>query len=221
MLSAQCGWLLSCLVITLLQQRAQATATTSSTPTATSSTTTNEPRQSHQQNHPQKQQQTMDNQTTETDADTETGVTCYTCVNVSDNLVCNRFAIDRPCPQGEDFCHTLHIMDSRGESVVVNKKCADSSECSPQRVGCLSIDTQTVCVSCCDEMYCNISVPSNQSTAVYSDTRTKARRRAHQHHNSSNSTNTASRYRLPPTSSQTSAHLLIVVLTAVASLVGI
>ncbi|KAJ4440220.1 hypothetical protein ANN_08359 [Periplaneta americana] len=45
---------------------------------------------------------------------------------------------------GEDFCHTLHIMDSRGESVVVNKKCADSSECSPQRVGCLSIDTQTV-----------------------------------------------------------------------------
>ncbi|XP_069704826.1 uncharacterized protein [Periplaneta americana] len=220
MLSAQCGWLLSCLVITLLQQRAQATATTSSTPTATSSTTTNEPRQSHQQNHPQKQQQTMDNQTTETDADTES-VTCYTCVNVSDNLVCNRFAIDRPCPQGEDFCHTLHIMDSRGESVVVNKKCADSSECSPQRVGCLSIDTQTVCVSCCDEMYCNISVPSNQSTAVYSDTRTKARRRAHQHHNSSNSTNTASRYRLPPTSSQTSAHLLIVVLTAVASLVGI
>lgn len=45
---------------------------------------------------------------------------------------------------GEDFCHTLHIMDSRGESVVVNKKCADRSECSPQRVGCLSIDTQTV-----------------------------------------------------------------------------
>ena len=45
---------------------------------------------------------------------------------------------------GEDFCHTLHIMDSKGESVVVNKKCADESECSPQLVGCLSIDTQTV-----------------------------------------------------------------------------
>lgn len=29
------------------------------------------------------------------------GVTCYTCVNVSDNLVCNQFAIDRPCPQGK------------------------------------------------------------------------------------------------------------------------
>jgi len=29
------------------------------------------------------------------------GVTCYICVNVSDNLVCNQFAIDRPCPQGK------------------------------------------------------------------------------------------------------------------------
>jgi hypothetical protein len=45
---------------------------------------------------------------------------------------------------GEDFCQTLHIMDSRGESVLVNKKCANQTECSPQRVGCLSIDTQTV-----------------------------------------------------------------------------
>nr|CAD7611288.1 unnamed protein product [Timema genevievae] len=69
-------------------------------------------------------------------------VTCYTCVNVSDNLVCNKFAIDRPCPLDKDFCHTLHVMDSRGQSVVVNKKCANSSECSPQRVGCVSIDTQ-------------------------------------------------------------------------------
>ncbi|KAK9745693.1 hypothetical protein QE152_g6716 [Popillia japonica] len=24
-------------------------------------------------------------------------VTCYICVNVSDNLICNQFAIDRPC----------------------------------------------------------------------------------------------------------------------------
>jgi hypothetical protein len=72
-----------------------------------------------------------------------------------------------------------------------------------------------VCVSCCDEMYCNISVPSNQSTAVYSDRRTKAKRRS-QHHNSSNSTNTANQYRLPPSSSQTSIHLLIAVLAMTA-----
>jgi hypothetical protein len=77
-----------------------------------------------------------------------------------------------------------------------------------------------VCVSCCDEMYCNISVPSNQSTAVYSDTRTKARRRAQQHHNSSNS-NTASHNRLPPSSWQSPVHMLIVVLTITATSVGI
>ena len=72
MLSAQCGWLLSCLVITLLQHRAQAT-TTSSTTTASSSTT------NEQQSHPQKQQQTTDNQTAETDADTESEYQYLTC----------------------------------------------------------------------------------------------------------------------------------------------
>lgn len=45
---------------------------------------------------------------------------------------------------GENFCHTLHIMDSTGASVVVNKKCADSAECVPQGVGCVTIDSQTV-----------------------------------------------------------------------------
>ncbi|XP_046675082.1 ly6/PLAUR domain-containing protein 6-like [Homalodisca vitripennis] len=103
--------------------------------------------------------------------DSETGVTCYTCVNVSDNSMCNEFAIDHPCPKGENFCHTLHIMDSTGASVVVNKKCADSRECLPQGVGCVSIDSQTVCVSCCDEMYCNVTVPTNKTTAIYSSTR--------------------------------------------------
>lgn len=28
-----------------------------------------------------------------------------------------------------------------------------------------------VCSSCCDEMYCNITVPTNKTTAVYSSTR--------------------------------------------------
>uniref|UniRef100_A0A1B6DF44 UPAR/Ly6 domain-containing protein n=1 Tax=Clastoptera arizonana TaxID=38151 RepID=A0A1B6DF44_9HEMI len=108
--------------------------------------------------------------------DSEGGVTCYTCVNVSDNNVCNRYAIDRPCPQGENFCHTLHIMDSTGTSVVVNKKCADSKECWPQGVGCVLIDRQTVCVSCCDEMYCNITVPTNKSTATYTSKRSNRQR---------------------------------------------
>ncbi|BES94257.1 Hypothetical protein NTJ_07066 [Nesidiocoris tenuis] len=103
------------------------------------------------------------------------GVTCYTCVNVSDNLMCNQYAIDSPCPTGEDFCHTLHIMDSTGASVVVNKKCADSTECWPLGVGCVIVDTQTICVSCCDEMYCNVTVPTNQSNAIFSNRRTQHR----------------------------------------------
>jgi len=101
---------------------------------------------------------------------------------------------------------------SLGSISVVHKFCSAPTEspfCVPQ-----------VCVSCCDEMYCNLSVPSNQSTAVYSDSRTKARRRAHQH-NSTNSTNTASRHRPPPSSPQGPAHLLIAVVMIAATLMGI
>lgn len=35
-------------------------------------------------------------------------------------------------------------MDSTGASVVVNKKCADTTECLPRAVGCVLVDTQTV-----------------------------------------------------------------------------
>lgn len=28
-------------------------------------------------------------------------VTCYICVNVSDNVICNQYAIDKPCRPGE------------------------------------------------------------------------------------------------------------------------
>lgn len=47
---------------------------------------------------------------------------------------------------GNDFCYTLHIMDSTGASVIVNKKCANSSECWESGVGCLKVDSQTVCL---------------------------------------------------------------------------
>ncbi|XP_050443833.1 ly6/PLAUR domain-containing protein 6B-like [Adelges cooleyi] len=102
---------------------------------------------------------------------TEENLTCYTCINVSDNLTCNQYAIDRPCARDLDYCQTLHIMDSTGSSVIVNKKCANRSECHPSTVGCLRIDTQTVCVSCCDGMYCNTTVPTNQTNAVVTITR--------------------------------------------------
>ncbi|CAH1155488.1 unnamed protein product [Phaedon cochleariae] len=102
-------------------------------------------------------------------------VTCYICVNVSDNLICNQFAIDRPCKPGETFCHTLHIMDSKGTSVLVNKKCTTDKECQRNKVGCVEIDAQTMCVSCCDQNYCNVNVPTNSSTAVFDDKISKMR----------------------------------------------
>nr|CAD7265568.1 unnamed protein product [Timema shepardi] len=124
MMSVQLEWILVCLIFAFLHQRSQTSKT------------------NEHQHH--KQRWALFEYGTGPEADTESRVTCYTCVNVSDNLVCNKFAIDRPCPLDKDFCHTLHVMDSRGQSVVVNKKCANSSECSPQRVGCVSIDTQKV-----------------------------------------------------------------------------
>lgn len=102
-------------------------------------------------------------------------VTCYICVNVSDNDICNQYAIDRPCKPGETFCHTLHIMDSKGTSVLVNKKCTGAKECQRNKVGCVEIDTQLMCVSCCDQDYCNVNIPSNASTAIYDDKITKMR----------------------------------------------
>ncbi|XP_043667032.1 uncharacterized protein LOC122628634 [Vespula pensylvanica] len=96
-------------------------------------------------------------------------LTCYTCVNVSDNQMCNEWAIDTPCPAGgRDFCRSLHILDSRGNSVLVSKSCASSAECGPSSVGCIPVDTQQICISCCDLSYCNIESPTNSTNAIYS-----------------------------------------------------
>ncbi|XP_031832734.1 uncharacterized protein LOC116427029 [Nomia melanderi] len=96
-------------------------------------------------------------------------LTCYTCVNVSDNQMCNEWAIDTPCPAaGRDFCRSLHILDSKGNSVLVSKSCASSEECGPASVGCIPVDTQQVCISCCDLSYCNIESPTNATNAIYS-----------------------------------------------------
>ncbi|XP_066261802.1 ly6/PLAUR domain-containing protein 6B-like [Euwallacea similis] len=105
-------------------------------------------------------------------------VTCYICVNVSDNQICNQFAIDRPCKPGETFCHTLHIMNSKGTSVLVNKKCTTEKECQRNKVGCVDVDSQTICISCCDKNYCNADVPFNSTTAVFDDRITKMRMHA-------------------------------------------
>lgn len=96
-------------------------------------------------------------------------LTCYTCVNVSDNQMCNEWAIDTPCPAGgRDFCRSLHILDSRGNSVLVSKSCVSSAECGPASVGCIPVDTQQICISCCDLSYCNIESPTNSTNAIFS-----------------------------------------------------
>ncbi|KAJ8686580.1 hypothetical protein QAD02_022374, partial [Eretmocerus hayati] len=102
-------------------------------------------------------------------------LTCYTCVNVSDNKMCNEWAIDTPCPvEGGDFCRSLHILDSRGQSVLVSKSCVSKIECSPASVGCVPIDTQKICISCCDTSYCNIESPTNATNATFSRKRPKS-----------------------------------------------
>ncbi|CAD1474543.1 unnamed protein product, partial [Heterotrigona itama] len=56
--------------------------------------------------------------------------------------MCNEWAIDTPCPAGgRDFCRSLHILDSRGNSI---------------------------CISCCDLSYCNIESPTNATNAIFS-----------------------------------------------------
>lgn len=100
-------------------------------------------------------------------------LTCYTCVNVTNNYMCNRYAIDRPCPSDKPFCQTLHVMNSQGESIMVNKKCAKAYECTKRTVGCRQIDGEQSCLSCCDVKYCNEAVPINKTTATVTQTRSR------------------------------------------------
>jgi len=104
------------------------------------------------------------------------GMTCYFCVNVSSNYMCNRFAIDVPCSTDLTVCHNSHVMDDQGNTLSVSKKCATEEMCSSQ-VGCHQMAgsaNHTVCVACCDLAYCNEDVPHNGSTAIFHRSRTAA-----------------------------------------------
>ncbi|XP_046655559.1 ly6/PLAUR domain-containing protein 6B-like [Daphnia pulicaria] len=93
---------------------------------------------------------------------------CYYCINVTSNEICNRYAIERPCPTDLTVCHTHHVMDDRGKTLAVTKTCATPRTCFSQ-VGCRRDKTtnQTVCVNCCDLSYCNEEVAFNVSAAVF------------------------------------------------------
>ncbi|XP_046396996.1 ly6/PLAUR domain-containing protein 6-like [Ischnura elegans] len=104
-------------------------------------------------------------------------LTCYTCMNVTDNQVCNRFAIDRPCPEDKQFCHSLHVLEgfgSKGDSLLVNKGCAGDDECNPKSIGCRREGGQTSCNACCDFEYCNEKAPVDAETATFVQTKSSA-----------------------------------------------
>uniref|UniRef100_A0A3Q4FXL6 LY6/PLAUR domain containing 6 n=1 Tax=Neolamprologus brichardi TaxID=32507 RepID=A0A3Q4FXL6_NEOBR len=72
------------------------------------------------------------------------------------------------CPSDTKYCSTLHMMDRSGESVSVTKRCATLEECL--FTGCADVaDTgYQVCSSCCEGNICNVLVPRNDSSAIFS-----------------------------------------------------
>ncbi|XP_071494721.1 ly6/PLAUR domain-containing protein 6B-like [Diadema antillarum] len=97
-------------------------------------------------------------------------IKCFTCSNKKNNQECNRRAYDAFCPQGTKYCFTAHHLNHvSGESVLVQKLCATNGECTPDAVGCFDTYQSEVkrCVSCCEGSRCNVEVPTNSSTAVF------------------------------------------------------
>ncbi|XP_028998450.1 ly6/PLAUR domain-containing protein 6 [Betta splendens] len=95
---------------------------------------------------------------------------CFTCQDAADNYECNRWAPDVYCPQGTRYCYTRHMMDDHGDSVSVTKHCASVDGCL--FTGCVdaAYDGYQVCSSCCEGNICNVLVPRNESSAVFSST---------------------------------------------------
>ncbi|XP_023251208.1 ly6/PLAUR domain-containing protein 6-like isoform X2 [Seriola lalandi dorsalis] len=94
---------------------------------------------------------------------------CFTCQQAVDNYECNRWAPDVYCPKDTRYCHTLHMMDNHGDSVSVTKRCATLEDCL--FTGCASITGNgRVCSSCCEGNICNVLLPRNDSSAVFTRT---------------------------------------------------
>ncbi|XP_026158024.1 ly6/PLAUR domain-containing protein 6 isoform X4 [Mastacembelus armatus] len=95
---------------------------------------------------------------------------CFTCQNAADNYECNRWAPDVYCPKDTRYCYTLHMMDDHGDSVSVTKRCATLEDCL--FTGCAHVTDHgsQVCSSCCEGNICNMLVPRNESSAVFSST---------------------------------------------------
>ncbi|XP_076580194.1 ly6/PLAUR domain-containing protein 6-like [Chaetodon auriga] len=98
------------------------------------------------------------------------GFKCFTCQDAADNYECNRWAPDVYCPKDARYCYTLHMMDDRGDSVSVTKRCVTLEDCLFTGCAHVTDNGYQVCSSCCEGNICNVSVPRNESSAVFSST---------------------------------------------------
>ncbi|XP_068446500.1 ly6/PLAUR domain-containing protein 6-like [Clinocottus analis] len=98
------------------------------------------------------------------------GFKCFTCEDASDNYECNRWAPDVYCPKDARYCSALHVMDHHGDSVSVTKRCVALKDCLFP--GCTDVPESghQMCSSCCEGNICNVLVPRNASSSVFSST---------------------------------------------------
>ncbi|XP_030628049.1 ly6/PLAUR domain-containing protein 6-like [Chanos chanos] len=96
------------------------------------------------------------------------GFKCFTCEDAEDNYSCNRWAPDTYCPRGTSYCYTRHKMDMHGDSVSVTKRCVSLEDCLS--TGCVqdSHKGYQVCTACCEGNICNLPLPRNETTAIFS-----------------------------------------------------
>ncbi|XP_029967769.1 ly6/PLAUR domain-containing protein 6 [Salarias fasciatus] len=102
------------------------------------------------------------------------GFKCFTCEDAPDNFQCNRWAPDVYCPREAKYCYTRHMMDADGGSVSVTKRCAAVEDCLSSGCSATQHDGSQVflqmCSACCEGNICNLSVPWNQTDAVFTAT---------------------------------------------------
>ncbi|KYN32962.1 hypothetical protein ALC56_12778 [Trachymyrmex septentrionalis] len=111
-------------------------------------------------------------------------LTCYTCVNVSDNQVSKSCANSEECGpasvgcipmdtqqvRNSEFCHVPG--GQRNENAKKKKKQYRNTREKyrrnepPGEIN--SVISFQICISCCDLSYCNIESPTNATNAIYS-----------------------------------------------------
>ncbi|KYN18601.1 hypothetical protein ALC57_09080 [Trachymyrmex cornetzi] len=105
-------------------------------------------------------------------------LTCYTCVNVSDNQVSKSCANSEECGPASVGCipvDTQQVRNSEfchvpgGRFLEQFKRGQRQKREIPTEPGEInSVISFQICISCCDLSYCNIESPTNATNAIYS-----------------------------------------------------